>query len=265
MEGTGELLQPQVKLMEEIPNFSLGAVTSDTVNVTYTGNGVLPLAPGDIIVGTEGVGFLRRVTGVQKLSQKANGDELVVTTETASITDAVLDGTLVLAEPITFDKSDFEKAGWKVEQKGLGYVTFQNWEQSGAAQVNVSGGISFDPVFTCELVIKGGAIERLTTKFEGFLDVSLGLDIPTTQALKYSVKESVLKKLGIRPLQHVARGFIGYLPVVIVTQLDLIGAVDVEFKNSSTVNLGFQSSGSRRPPVPPLGGLSTRWPTEDHS
>ncbi|MDG6220588.1 MAG: fibronectin type III domain-containing protein, partial [Candidatus Thermoplasmatota archaeon] len=76
---------PELRLPEEDANISAVVVGNDTITYTYSSDpGELDYVVDDIIAGTTGFGYLRRVTEVQR-----EGDVVVISTENASLADVV--------------------------------------------------------------------------------------------------------------------------------------------------------------------------------
>jgi hypothetical protein len=93
----------QVVVIDNFPEFSLDKLWSDCVSFFYGGSSS-PLEVGDIIVGTGGGGFLRRLTAIDESQGKITTD-----TEFVSLAEAVEAGSL--DGSVTFNQDDFVKSG----------------------------------------------------------------------------------------------------------------------------------------------------------
>ena len=101
-----------MRIVDDISTLSLDTTNGDDFTLIYNGNGAPPLEQGYILVGTEGKGYLRRVSVVKSWHTKAYGAKSVyINTEFYSLNEVIDSGELELADPVVFTKSNFEKGG----------------------------------------------------------------------------------------------------------------------------------------------------------
>ena len=237
--GGGEIVSQDVRVVDDIPTLSLDTGSGPNYTFTYTGNGVPPVEPGDILVGTEGEGYLRRVSAVKSWHTKANGTKSVaIATEFCSLSEAVKKGSLVLDEPIQFTADDLAKAGMVVTKVGA-FVSLDGITLSDSFDADLYGQIGFLPSFDVEIDLDWWELEHLKMAASGTLNLDLGVLVSAGAGLSYSKEKSVFPAL---PPTHIAGAWVGPVPVVIVTQFDIIAGLALETAGSVSVDQGFKSA-----------------------
>lgn len=212
-----------------------------------------PIEAGDVIVGGQADGFLRRVTQVTR-----TGRELAVRTDFASLADAVEQGSLsasvdLATEPPVGPGSPAEPSptanligprdGVSLSGRGIrfdNYVLFEDQVCEGGACTNVSlripdGRIHFAPRLDLGAEFDSG-IEEFHAIATGALDFDLSLSLTASAAYKIE-RDAALATVEWRlpPM------FIGFVPVYATARLEFVAGFKAEAKAKGTVQTGLDS------------------------
>jgi uncharacterized protein YjdB len=179
-------------------------VAEGTLRFTKAAGTEVAIESGDILVGSDGSGFLKRVESVNDA-----GNEIVVQTTQASLDEAILEGDLEgsyeidLAQPIGLApgmvadpnllylaEEPYLAEGVSVTPEGTLRVDGVNLDYSiptpgGSVQVavDVNGSIDFSPVFNFKLKIKPWGVKRFKVSAGG----SFGVDADVAASLSGSI------------------------------------------------------------------------------
>jgi DNA-binding beta-propeller fold protein YncE len=215
---------------------------------------------GEIIIGSAGEGYIRRVTEVS-----VSGDRMILQTTKAGLTDAVLRGETEIQIPIGFGSVTSAGAvpeDVSIDTKGQPDIPFPGYLRCAEGVVLSGGGIDisglalfegeisgypasikiekgfveFDPSVHIGIMIRNGALGKLESRADGTftLDCELAVDIPEAVALE-----------GELPLASAGRRIVHYMgpvPIVAVIELDFRLTYRFEGIYSSDCRAGFYST-----------------------
>jgi hypothetical protein len=220
--------------------------------------------PGDLLVQGTGQGFLRRVVDV-----KAAGGETVVTTEEAELPELVAQGRLhgqfrpfseglrldddadvggLLARASTRGMPALDQLGARTDaQAGLdgagGYVEISptTLVSSGGLHLDLTGGhFSFDPSLDLDVDLGWWSIDRFEVMATGTMDAEIGLRLASDG--DYEIVDRSMQ-LWESP-RYAWYAWIGPVPVVVVSRMQLDATVSVSTHGPSSVTVGA-GAGSR--------------------
>jgi len=223
---------------DEQLSFTTGGTSSGGV-IGGSSSGV-PLAPGAIVVGSSGGGYLRRVLSVEQ-----QGNQLTVATENASLTDAIQDGSysqvIDLAGASGKADSPFETShhGLNNVVDLSGTVLYQG--QAGGADVRIeitNGGVSFEPEVKIDADIGWFKITYFRAAAVGNLD----FDIDVLAQVSDSVSKS--DEVEVASYTHPFAGAIGPVPVVGYVEVGFYAGYELEANAEGSVTAGFDSGAS---------------------
>lgn len=264
--GDGDLvLAERAFLVDAEPGTELD-VTDDAL--VFHGVSVEPdddWQPGDLLVQGVGQGFLRRVVDVQ-----AAGGQTVVTTEGAELSELVARGSLqgrfrpfsqglrldddadvggLLARasergmPASLDElrattdaqAGLSASGGSVELSPTTLVS------SGGLRLELTGGhFTFDPELDLDVDLGWWSIDRFEVMAAGSMDAELGLRLASDG--DYEIVDRNMQ-LWESP-RYAWYGFIGPVPVVVVSRMQLGATVSVRTHGPSSVTLGAGAGSS---------------------
>jgi hypothetical protein len=247
-------------------------VSADALTVTRTGHeSLLDLPAGKLIVGRRGGaknpdGFLRRVSSVT-----TEGSKIVIHTEGASLSEAIVTGDLheasspALADPGSSDMSlgprefggllggkiDISNAVVLDERdigSSTGAVSASGVKLAAHAEVT-SGYIDFRPRVETDLHFAHRKLEHFRVSATADLDAKFEVDIDVkgegtvTTELSHSVKTTKKKQLIKFPRMRLPPQFIGPVPVYEAIELAVVIGCDFTIKGDVHVRTGLQVSG----------------------
>lgn len=253
---TNVLDSTRVRLIPDSVSAAAGVFTFDTANAGGAG----AIARGQVIVGTQGGGFLRRVTDVT-----SSGTRLTVRTTPAALTDVVRSGgfrgttrvslTGQAAGAMSPD-SPSGRITWQAPQiaSAAAPVTIRNGEillndvelyndGAGTSLKFTDGRVKFEPDFSIDFDVNGGAVNRLeasatgTMSFDGNYQLQLaryatGL---SGEARLFGITQPFFTYIGVPPFG---------IPVVGTLSLDFTATANLQATGQASVQTGFLSSGS---------------------
>jgi hypothetical protein len=204
---------------------------------------------GDIVVGAESGGFLRRVTAVE-----IDGNQATLQTEQASLVNAVESGELSesfdLSGSQRKNQGRLKRNGWKAVRTAKGVkakanelgieladVTVSEDAESEIEVVFTNGEASFDPAADFDIEIGGGSIEELRIAASGTAEFSTDVEVAATNTLS---KENSTTLATFRKPPIVF--FIGPVPVTIQPTLDFVAGYESTVEQTGSVQFGFESS-----------------------
>lgn len=196
--------------------------------------------PGNVVVGEEGEGFLRRVVEVD-----VSGDEAVLITEEASLVDVVERGTL----QESFDLSATTRAGleWQVTHIEEGVTAdagalgleLEEVDLPGITGLSVTftnGSVSFDPDIDFQLEIRRGRLNEMLVAASGQLDFNVDVEVTASQEIVRK-DSTLLARFDGQPITF----FIGFVPVVILPTLEFIAGYEVGLGQEGSITSGLES------------------------
>jgi DNA-binding beta-propeller fold protein YncE len=195
---------------------------------------------GHIIIGSDGEGYIRRVTGVS-----VSGDRMILQTTRARLVDAVDHGETAVTIPIGFGSmaasdvfrtstsidsgrqhdpmlTGFVRCAEGVALSGGGIsisdLTLFEQEISGyPASIRITEGyVEFNPTVRLGMMIWNGGIRRIDARLDGTFvsECDLSIDIPEPMAM---AGELPLASAGRRIVHYMGR-----VPIVAVVELDFV-------------------------------------------
>jgi hypothetical protein len=230
----------------------LERIQGDTLAFQLT-NSAPDFESGDIIVGEDQGGFLRRVKRVT-----TEGSQSTLVTEQAALTDAIEKGSL--SESFDLSGSQSQSRRWKtvrtmqgVQPKStqlgidLGNVSLSS---QGVDVTLSNGGASFNPTIDLEVDIGTGGVEQFRLAADGTVAFSTDIEVVANAGLSSRVDTS-LATFKKPPVTF----SIGLVPVTVQPTLDFVaqceigvdqtGAVEtgVELENTVTLGAEYTSGG----------------------
>jgi len=215
---------------------------------------------GHIIIGSAGEGYIRRVTEVA-----VSGNEMILQTTKARLTDAVIRGGTEIRIPIGFGSMLSTGAAWTGALIGTdqapdvplpGYLRCSEGTVPSGGGIDISnltlfeqeisgypasirideGRVEFNPELHLGLGVGDGKIEKLESRIDGTFtfDCDLSVDIPEPMAF---AGELPLASAG-RRIVH----YMGSVPVVAIVELDFILEYEFSGSYSGYCRAGFQSA-----------------------
>lgn len=219
----------------------LESISGDTLTIVLTDEAP-EFQPGNVVVGQEGGGYLRRVTSVE-----IDGNRATLITEQAALVDAVEKGSL----RETFSLTDLEdqEQQWDIPRKMQGVEAHATKLGIALNDVSIGGGassdydvrlangeINFDPEIVFDLSIDSGRIEELKMAVSGQLDFYTDIEFESERNVSVSV-DTTLATFQSKPIIF----FIKFVPVVIQPQLDFVAGCGVEVGSRGLVQTGIET------------------------
>ncbi len=186
----------------------------DSTYVFSIVNGLPPIEAGDILIGSQGKGYVRLVTGIETTPQR-----IIIQTTDAWLTDAVISGGTEILSSIGFGsgelagpKNAIELAPCAVLASGgvdLSGLTLYEGEIEGeAASIRIEDGyVEFNPDIAIDLGFAGHAVEMFRCVTEGTLSYrfDVGVHIPAEFVMDgemhiATVRRTVVHRMGIVPI-----------------------------------------------------------------
>jgi formylglycine-generating enzyme required for sulfatase activity len=219
-------------------------ISVDSSNFTFTFNGNLSnqviLKKGDILVSSEGEGYLRKVTNVVK----ENG-EIKVYTEFASINEAVRDGNFTLNTVLSeqkISKITYLKNGIKIDTSHMKSTKATNISATineyldPDQKVHITGNFSILSAINCELVITQFRVEKFSIDYEIEELINLQSTLEILNIL-YE-KEVELVNITFNPITIM----IGPVPVRIVPEMVILVGAEMNIESNVTTSINQQMS-----------------------
>jgi hypothetical protein len=234
----------EVIVIDNYPEFSLEKLAKDVVSFFYKGSASSPLEVGDIIVGTDGGGFLRRILAVNEGSDKVATD-----TEDASLADAVDSGAL--DADVTFTPEDFAKAGVPLAKAGTTILDVSGlviYSKDGLTVSVSRGTLDYAPTITLDAAFSGHKLQSFKASTSGPMTLDLNVKVAVTKTQTLSYETNIIPPI-VKPFVF----SIGPVPVVGVATLSfpfgvvgsVTGAASIEsgFDATSVVTIGAELAG----------------------
>ncbi len=214
-------------------------VALDSSNYTFTFKkditNKIPINTGDIIVSTDGYGYLRKVT-----STKEEGENMKVYTSFASLTEAVEKGNFSLNTVLSeqkIDKVNYLKKGVildisslkSTEQTAMEYNIDTYLDNDN--KVRLKGSFVLMPTVNAELDVEMFSVKKLKVEF--VVDEKVNIE-NTIELLNIQYdKEIQLAQINFNPIVVM----IGTVPVIIVPQLEIFAGVSLEVNSTVTTSV----------------------------
>ncbi len=224
----------QVVVIDNFPEFSLDKLWSDCVSFFYHGASS-PLEVGDIIVGTEGGGFLRRLTAIDE-----NNGKITTDTEFVTLAEAIKAGTL--DGTVTFNQDDFVKSGVplaKANDMTIDLSGITIYSKDGVTVSISRGSLTINPTLSLNAVFADNKVSSLKVLTEGDIALDLNLRVKATGTLHDQISwETNI----IPPITKPFVFMIGPVPVVGTASLSIPFGVSGTLTGSASVESGFDTT-----------------------
>jgi formylglycine-generating enzyme required for sulfatase activity/beta-lactam-binding protein with PASTA domain len=227
------VIRPEVVVVDNIPELSFVSKTDTELVLQYSGAKSMPICVDDIVVGTSGDGYARRVQAIAQ-----DGQNLVMATGNVPLTDIAEQGDL--SSLVTFTGEDMAKAGFQKSGGGQSILPFNTF--SLGSGVKISGSIGFEPSLDFDCQLSGIHPKYLRYAFVGTLTADFQATLETEVDLYRANEVSLLEALGRQPIKKWTVGWIGSVPVVIHTVLDIKAGYEAGVKGGASVGAGYSSS-----------------------
>lgn len=188
------------------------------------------LRPGDVLMSSQGDGLLRLVREIHR-----EGDEIIIETEQAALTDAIVDGDLRSSHRLESSAQALRPSELPLGEslEGISLVA------AGGVTARISrGSARFDPTIDVDVRIRDSRVQRFSAAAGGQLELELAVEIEATAGVSIPVELSLLPPLRFRFVH-----FVGIAPVVEVVSLTLIGTFQLEVEAGVAVEIGFRAHG----------------------
>jgi len=220
-----------VVVLDEFPSISLDEIWGDVVSF-FTGSEP-PFAVGDIIVGSDGGGFLRRVTDI-------NTDDDVVTTATAaaSLAEAVDNGSL--SGEVTFLPADFKRAKVPLVKADDIVINLNNitiYSKDGLTLSISHGSLSYAPHVVLNANFEDHKMTGFTALTEGDLILDLNLRLTASGGQNFSWETDIFQPV-VKPFIF----YIGPVPVVGTASLRIPFGVSANIGAAASAESGFDTT-----------------------
>ncbi len=202
------------------------------------------LKKGDIVVGSSGHGFLRRIEDIQTDS---GAGTITLTTSQAAITDVVQDQTVSTTIQLTpqtatsrlklLQRAQLLDSG-RIDLSGTVLV-----DDSGLHVEIVDGYVEFTPDFQFDLDLGWFTVDGLMFAATGTLDVSMDVVVTATASGSYhpSTTLAEFEWVFVQVIPTVPP-----IPLVETVQLSVVAGIDVEASVTGTLQDGCQGNASVR-------------------
>jgi PKD repeat protein len=253
--GTPVVINQNVRVVDDISTLSLDTASGDDYTFTYSGNGAPPVQPGDILIGTDGDGYLRKVSSVKSIVTKKNGTKsATISTEFAAINEAVETGTLELDAPIQFAADDFAKSGLKMAKAGTTIIDLTDMsiiDKPGLSVTITSGTVDFAPSMDVQVewesalptYVKAAGTGTFTLDFAALAELgAIDFDTADPATLDDFFGTDHLDLNLIPPVKIQFYGQVGPLPVKGKVTLSFVAGLRIHTESALSVEAGFSST-----------------------
>ncbi|HIJ72910.1 MAG TPA: SUMF1/EgtB/PvdO family nonheme iron enzyme [Candidatus Hydrogenedentes bacterium] len=227
--GDEVALDDGVVFVDDHPSLFVDSLFRYSIQFTYTGNGHVDIHPGDVLVGTQEGGYLRRV-----LSVTQNGQLVVVTTEPASLVEVLKEAHL--SHTIRFSGDDF--AGAAKEQGTAVSLDGVLLGSEDSFLVALSGAIDFAPEVELEAQISHSSLEYFRAAAVG--PFALDVDMVVSSAAGALASEETVLLTTQKTFEFMA----GPIPVMGTADLSYEVHVAGEIDGETLLNAGFDTVNS---------------------
>jgi hypothetical protein len=246
----------EVVVIDNFPEFSLDHLWNDFVSFFYDGDASSPLEVGDIIVGTGGGGFLRRLTGVDH-----SGGKVSTQTEFVSLSEAIENGTL--NGQVAFTPDDFAKSGVPLAKAGTCTIDLSGlviYSKDGVTVSISHGTITFTPNTTLHAEFNDFKLTAFTAITESDVAVDMNLRVQAVASANLNWETNIIPVIT-KPFVF----YIGPVPVAGTASLSfpfgitgVIGAgttAESGFDGTTHVRIGTQLAGGTWTDVSDFGAF----------
>ena len=210
-------------------NSSFVGVDSSNYTITFKKDltNKVPISVGDIIVSTDGYGYLRKVTSI-----KDEGGNIKIYTSFASMTEAIENGNFsfnttlseqkimkisYLKDGVVLDTSEMKST----EETALEYNIDTYLDNN--KMIHITGSFTLLPSVNAELIIKWFKVKKLKVEFV--------VDEQITIIDSLKLEDSYEKEIKLAEVKfHPIVVMIGTVPVIIVPELEIMAGVNYDIE-----------------------------------
>jgi len=224
-----------VVVVDEFEEISLEEIAEEELMLNYDGGGGTPLEVGDIVTGTEGGGYLRRLMSVDE-----QGDTVVAETEQVSLAEALEVG--VLDADVTFTAKDFANSSVPLVATGTTIIDLTDtviFDQDGVTLTITEGWIDFAPTITLDASWSDHRLVALTALTSGEIAMNLDVKLEAADAAILSYEIDVFP-----PITKPFLFYVGPIPVMGTASLEFPFGVIGSIQGSASVESGFDATGT---------------------
>ena len=229
------VVQENVMVIDDNPYVELDTVGQNQLTFRFSGTGALPIHTGDILTGSYGEGYLRRVTSVA-----AKGSILTVGTENASLTEVFEDA--VIRTTARFTADDFAKVGIPLTKDGKARLILDaRLYDSGGVTADLAGEIEFLPTVELDVDIDLSSITYFKLIGSGGLTIDADLNVDATQGSNASVEWSLFEDIVHTPKPKKTVATL-WPSVWVTSELDILIGFSMEATSPVSLETGFDTT-----------------------
>ncbi len=222
----------KVVILDEFPSISLDEIWDNIVSF-FTGGDDTPFEVGDIIVGSDGGGFLRRVTDIDK-----RGGAVSTATTAAALAEAIDDGTL--SGEVTFLPADFKRAKVPLVKADDIVINLNNitlYSKDGLTLSISHGSLSYAPHVVLNANFENHKMTGFTAMTEGDLILDLNLRLTASGGQNFSWETDIFQPV-VKPFVF----YIGPVPVAGTASLRIPFGVTANIGAAASAESGFDTT-----------------------
>lgn len=235
-----------VVVVDDQTDIVVDSVDTSQIIFEYQGDPSTPLEVGDIVAGTDGGGYLRRINAVTQ-----EGDIVTADTEQVSLAEAVDVGTL--DADVQFTAKDFARAGLRTAGANrtavdLGGITLYN--KDGLSVTITRGSIDFAPHVSLDASFNDHKLEYFKAVTTGDLTVDMDVRVQATKPITLSYETNLFPAItqpfvfNIGPIPVTGTASLKF-PVGIVGTVTGTASIESGFDSTSTIALGGELAGGQ--------------------
>jgi len=231
------IVDQSVLVPELTPDVSVQSVNPSSIVLDSTDPSTTPVQVGAILVSGEGEGYLRRVTAVHQ-----TGEDVLVETVDAALTDVFQQADISASD--MFGADDFAKVGIPVEKDGSVSIRMDHVRAfgNGGTTIDYDGSLEFAPGVDVNLRINDYSVTYFKFDAVGALRLNFDVWAQTSQTGGLEYERSLFELLHqSKPKKYIYRQ-IGWAPVVIIVELDLLLGGRISATGAASIRGGFEST-----------------------
>lgn len=210
-----------VKVIDESVDVTVESATL-TIPASQA-NKVKDVQAGAIVVSGKGNGFLRRVTSVSEVA-----NSVVLMTESASLAEVIQQGQISGTIPLDFSSNPSQKDGLGLDLSGQVL-----YDDNGLTITLSQAVINFVPDLNLAIEFDGSSLGHFRVEAVGNLSGSLVAQVVYDGGASFSQTIPLYESAPI-----ITTIWAGFVPIVIVTTLQVEAGFTVNFENSVTLEAG---------------------------
>lgn len=192
-----------------------------------------PVQVNDILVNTQEPYFLRKVTQVVRQTST----EVVVETTPAALTEVIQSASI--HEHFTIDAGSPKAVGPSRTQELTFTADLSGKVIASADGIELqttSGHVTYKPAFDFDMKIDQWQLQEFRLAASGNLDAELGLQLTARRAFSRDYRQTFAQ---IPPTPYYVVFWVGFVPVLVGVQIEVIAGADVDVAGEATATIGF--------------------------